>query len=188
MQTASNVGGACGADNVRNMWLDHYQALLNSIPGSPVLTVHISKIDTNCNNITFHDQMTINVKEMCEQIKTMPMGKAPGLDNVSNEHFKYANEKLYVFMSLLYSSLLIHGFLPDSMMVTVIAPIIKNKAGNLSDNNYRPIALATVASKLFECLILSRVSIVLTTCANEFGFIKDHFTEMLIIITIKRNV
>ena len=62
-------------------------------------------------------------------------------------------------------------FLPDSMMVTVIAPIIKNEAGNLSDNNnYRPIALATVASKLFESLILSRVSILLTTCANQFGF------------------
>ena len=63
--------------------------------------------------------------------------------------------KLYVFMSVLYSSLLIHGFSPDSMMVTVIAPIIKNKTGNLSDNNnYRPIALATVASKLFESLII----------------------------------
>ena len=65
LQTPSNVGGACGAENVRNMWLDHYQALLNSIPGSPV---HISKIDTYCKNITFHDQMTINVKEMCENL------------------------------------------------------------------------------------------------------------------------
>ena len=111
------------------------------------------------------------------------MGKAPGFDNVSNEHFKHANEKLYVFMSLLFSSLLIDGFLPDSMMVTVIAPILKNKAGNLSDNNnYRPIALATVASKLFESLILSRVSTLLTTCANQFGFKKDHSTEMLIFL------
>ena len=162
LQTPSNVGGACGAENVRNMWLDHYQALLNSIPGSPV---HISKIDTYCNNITFHDQMTINVKEICEKIKTLPMGKAPGFDNVSNEHFKYANEKLYVFLSLLYSSLLIHGFLPNSMMVTVIAPIIKNKAGDLSDNNnYRPIALATVASKLFESLILSSFNFINHMC------------------------
>ena len=62
-------------------------------------------------------------------------------------------------MSLLYSSMLIHGFLPDAMMITIIAPIIKNKVGDLSDNNnYRPIALATTASKLFESLILSRVS------------------------------
>ena len=86
-------------------------------------------------------------------------------------------------LSLLYSNLLIHGFLPNSMMVTVIAPIIKNKAGDLSDNNnYRPIALATVASKLFESLILTRVSILLTTCANQFAFKKDHSAEMLIFL------
>ena len=81
-------------------------------------------------------------------------------------------------MSLLYSSLLIHVFfnlIHCSMMVTVIYPIIKNKAGNVSDNNnYIPIALATVARKLFESLILSRVYILLTTCANQFGFKKDH--------------
>ena len=34
-------------------------------------------------------------------------------------------------------------------MVTVIAAIVKNKSGDLSDNNnYRPTALATVTSKL----------------------------------------
>ncbi len=45
-------------------------------------------------------------------------------------------------MSLLYSSLLKHGFLPDTMMVTIIVPIIKYKSGDLSvNNNYRPIAL-----------------------------------------------
>ena len=41
------------------------------------------------------------------------------------------------------------------MMTTIIAPIIKYKYGDVSDNNnYRPIALATVASTLFESLIL----------------------------------
>ena len=45
-------------------------------------------------------------------------------------------------------------------MSTIIAPIIKNKAGDLSDNNnnYRTIALATIASTLFESLILSYYS------------------------------
>ena len=86
-------------------------------------------------------------------------------------------------MSLLYSSLLIHGFLPDTMMTTIIAPIIKNKSGDLSDNNnYRPIALATVASKLFESLILSRAIPFLITCDNQFGFKKHHSTEMLIFL------
>ena len=101
---------------------------------------------------------------------------------LGNEHFKYANEKLHVLMSLLYSSLLMHGCLPDTMMVTII-DLIKNKSGYLSDNNnYRPIALATVDSKLFESLILSRATLFLTICANQFGFKKQHSTEIIIFL------
>ena len=34
---------------------------------------------------------------------TMPIGKASGYDLISNEHLKYANEKLHVCMSLLFT-------------------------------------------------------------------------------------
>ena len=53
------------------------------------------------------------VKELQELIIAMPVGKASGYDHISNEHFKYANEKLHILMSLIYSSLLIHGFYYD---------------------------------------------------------------------------
>ena len=74
-------------------------------------------------------------------------------------------------MPLLYSSLFMHGFLPDTMIVTIIAPIIKDKSGDLSDNNnYIPIALATDAREQFESLILFRATPFRTTCANKCGF------------------
>ena len=120
----SNVGGASDVENVKNTWLHHYQSLLNSIPGSPV------NINEYCSNVQLNVQMIVNVKEIQDIIHAVPVGKAPGYDSVSNEHFKYVNEKLHVLMSLLYSSMLIHGFLPDTMMITNIAPIIKNKAGS----------------------------------------------------------
>ena len=69
------------------------------------------------------------------------------------------------------------------MMTTIIAPIIKNISGDLSDNNNdRPIALATVARKLFESLILSRAIPFLITCDNQCGFKKRHSTEMIIFL------
>ena len=37
--------------------------------------------------------MIVNVEEIQDIIRAMPIGKAPGYDSVSNEHFKYANEK-----------------------------------------------------------------------------------------------
>ena len=68
---------AYGAENVRNMWLHHYQSLLNSIPDSPV---HIHKIDKYCSNIQFNDNM-VKVKELKEIISNMPVGKASGYDH-----------------------------------------------------------------------------------------------------------
>ena len=62
-------------------------------------------------------------------------------------------------------------------------PIALATIDDLSDNNnYRPIALATIASKLFESLLLSRVSTFLNTCVNQFGFKKHHSTELLIFL------
>ena len=97
----SNVGGASGAENVKNMWLHHYQSLLNSIPGSPV---NIKKINEYYSNVQFNVQMIVNVKEIQDIIHAMHIGKALGYDSVSNEHFKYVNEQLHVLMSLLYNS------------------------------------------------------------------------------------
>ena len=45
-----------------------------------------------------------------------------------------------------------------------------------------PLLSPQVASKLFESLILSRVSTFLTTCLSLFGFKKHHSTEMLIFL------
>ena len=64
-----------------------------------------------------------------------------------------------------------HGYIPQSLIETTIVPIIKNKADDLSSsNNYRPIALANVISKVFESLILLRCEQFLTTADNQFGF------------------
>ena len=49
-------------------------------------------------------------------------------------------------------------------------------------NNYRPIALATVISKLFERVILNSSSPVLSTCDNQFGFKANHGTDMCVFI------
>ena len=49
-------------------------------------------------------------------------------------------------------------------MKTAIVPIIKNKSGNISDkSNYRPIALVTACSKIFESCLLKMLEHYLKT-------------------------
>ena len=70
---------------------------------------------------------------------------------------------------------------PKSLMETTIVPIVKNKCGNLSNsNNYRPIAIATITSKVLESLILVKCEEFLYTSDNQFGFKSGHSTEFCI--------
>ena len=44
-------------------------------------------------------------------------------------------------------------------------------------NNYRPIALVTIASNIFEMILLDVMEPFIVTCDNQFGFKKKHSTE-----------
>ena len=71
--------------------------------------------------------------------------------------------------------------MPPKLIQTTIVPIIKNKCGNISSsNNYRPIALATIISKLLESILLMKCEEYLCTSANQFGFKKAHGTIVIV--------
>ena len=74
-----------------------------------------------------------------------------------------------------------HNFFPGDMMKTVLIPIVKDKNESLaSSDNYRPIAITSVLSKVFELLLLQRNESYLHTTANQFGFKAKHSTDMAI--------
>ena len=58
---------------------------------------------------------------------------------------------------------------------------MKHKCGKLTDtNNYRPVALADITSKLFEFILLNRCETYMYTHDNQFGFKEGHSTDMCI--------
>ena len=67
------------------------------------------------------------------------------------------------------------------MMNSVIFPLIKNKCGDQTDKNnyrYRPIALSSIMSKVFEHIIAERLEIYLWTNDNQFSFKSGHSTDL----------
>ena len=84
-------------------------------------------------------------------------------------------------LSLLFNSFLYHGYLPAEFMKTAIVPIIKCKTENTADkNNYRPLALVTAFSKMFELSLLEIIEKYLDKHDHQFGFKKQHSTDMCI--------
>ena len=73
--------------------------------------------------------------------------------------------------------------MPLDMIKTTIVPVVKNTCGNLADSSdYRPIAIATIVSKLYESIILYKCEDFLNICDNQFGFKRKHSTEFCIYI------
>ena len=105
------------------------------------------------------------------------MNKAPGPDCISEAHLLHADESLRFFLSELFNMCIVHGYIFNSCLNTIV-PICKYKNGNMSDtSNYRPATVATVVSKLLEHIILSSISPFLGTKDNQFGFKAGHSTD-----------
>ena len=104
------------------------------------------------------EKIIVNHSMVTEAIKNLSLNKSCGLDGITAEHLKFASEQLPYLLSMCITSFFIHGFLPDSMLSVLIIPVIKDKAGNInSKDNYKPIALASIISKIVEMIMFDRI-------------------------------
>ena len=72
-------------------------------------------------------------------------------------------------------------YLPIGMLNSVMVPLVKNRNGDLSDkNNYMPIALSSVISKVFENVILYRLEEYLWTTNNQLGYKAGNSTDLCV--------
>ena len=148
------------------MWQDHYQSLLNSVKSLE----HKTSVTTTLSSIE-NKSIEIRPLDIVNALKSVNKGKACGVDGLAAEHFIYADERIHVILSILFNCFISHRYLPSEFMKTAIVPIIKNKTGDTSDkNNYRPIALVTACSKIFELCIVSIIENYICTHDHQFGF------------------
>ena len=122
-----------------------------------------------------------DVHDVAQSIKNLKCGKSPGLDGLQAEHFKYSDLTLQCLLAMCMNFMVLHGFLPDAAMDSVIVPVIKDKKALLTDkNNYRPVAITSVFSKILESIVLDMYQYLLVTSDNQFGFKFEHSTDLCI--------
>ena len=88
-------------------------------------------------------------------VTDLKLGKSDGSEGLFSDHFINGTRKLYVFLSILFTLFVCHGFSPDSMILGTMIPIPKDKKKFLcSSSNYRAIALSSILSKILDWIIL----------------------------------
>ncbi len=178
------VGDAVGDEQITSMWKTHYSDLLNAVNNSKLE----HSVRSSVSHVPFETSIICTFTEIEDIVHDTPKGKSPGLDHISIEHLLYAPRRVLVLLSLLFTCMFTHGIIPSLIMNVALIPILKNKLGSIKDvGNYRPIAIASILSKIFERLILRRCEIYIYTSAHQFGF-KKYLSTDLCILLLKETV
>lgn len=166
------IDGAIGGQEICELWRKHFTSIFNCIKDD------VRAINVNCSS---DNNVTVTIHEVALAISKLDKNKSCGLDGIYAEHLIYCSNRLLLLLAFCITAFFVHGFLPDNMMSVVLVPIIKDKAGKIGDkNNYRPIAIASIMSKILERIILDRIINVLDTKCNQFGFKPKLGTDMCI--------
>ena len=132
---------------------------------SNILNTHFSKIgpslaseikDTSSN---FTDYITpvghifnlakVSCQEVFNLIQKIPSNKASGLDNISARQLKEASPTVTRSLTFIINQSIATGIFPKAWKRARVSPIFKEDLRN-DPNNYRPISVLPVVSKLIE--------------------------------------
>jgi len=174
----SIVDGVCTAGGIGDLLATNYQHLYTSVAYDANDINHIVGLIDNllsgCNM-----QSTVTCDEVSVAINKLKAAKSDGDVGLSSDYFKYSCNDLAVYISLLFTALLVHGTPPIEFATSTIIPIPKGKGLNPTDSaNYRGIALSQIYGKLFDLVVLHKFSDLLCNSSLQFGFKAKCSTSM----------
>lgn len=170
--------------DISNLFASKYQELYTSVPfDSEDLSLIKSDISVAISHSGFDSNSIFNFAEIKEAVHRLKPGKSDGNLGLGSDYFINACDELYVHISFLFSSLAVHGVVPNDMLTSTVIPIPKGRNANVTDSsNYRGITLSSIFCKLFDILILSRYGDCLCSSDYQFGFKAKRSTDMCTMI------
>jgi len=104
----------------------------------------------------FHCEI-FEVADIEYSLNMLKNGRSPGFDDLNKQQFSFCHPSIFVHLRFLFNMIYTHGFVPDDFGKGVTVPVPKDKHGNLSNvDNYRPITISPIVSKMFDYGILGR--------------------------------
>ena len=131
---ADTIDGITGSENITEMWRQKYKTLLNSSKSS--------KASHQKNTITVtEDRIWLTYQEINDAINKLKKDKSPGLDNITGKHIQYSHPKLSVMLTLMFNSMIQHGYVPEAFMDTLILPIVQDTKEDLGESDMFQVVL-----------------------------------------------
>jgi hypothetical protein len=160
--------------------------IISSLPtatDSPINIMRSTNVtDAKCNGFFyFHEVSEVEVRDVIKQLKN---NNTKDIFGFSTSLVKTVQNCLISPITKLFNCAVKQGLFPDQLKKAAVAPIFKK--GDAEDvNNYRPISVLPIFSKIFERLMLSQIIKFLDNnkllTPYQFGFRKNYSTTSAIL-------
>ena len=131
----------------------------------------------------------IDVNTIVSAVQKLKPGKSDCIHNMYSDNLKNGTYTLYHMISILFTSMLIHGVSPGYVLLSTLVPIPKNKRGyKCNSNNNRHIGISSILGKIFDIILLDALYDSLSTDVLQVGFKKNSSTVIctsILLDTIK---
>lgn len=121
-------------------------------------------------------------------INSLPNKCSTGLDEIPTHFVKSCSDVLSPVIAEAFNQSIIHGKFPDPLKVAVVIPVPK-KGSTHSITNFRPIALLSIVSKIFEKIMVDKLNVFLdkhhVLGRFQHGFRRGHSTESALVNLIQ---
>ena len=171
-----NINVCADSDDIlEQIWHEHFTKLLNptSISNEPIDIPNISA-DPRFVGAIYNDK-PFTLQELTDVVQKMQCNKASGLDELVAEVIKL--DDLHPALLEILNAIYVNRSVPEEWLTAVLIPV--HKKGSTSDpNNYRGIALMSVAAKVFNRLLLERLRLIIDPRLrhNQNGFRQERST------------
>ena len=179
----TSIDGIMGNDEICETFTHQYEHLYQSVP------YNVEEMNDVCRNldgniISHVQEQTgscheMNGADVAKAIEKLRLNKNDGQMGLRTNHVIYGSQKLFLYLSILFSCMIKHMVVPESFALSTIIPIPKDKRKSLNDSsNYRAIALSSILGKILDHILLSKCSNHFLTSDYQFGFKRRHSTVM----------
>ena len=151
-----------GSKHITNHFKQKFNKLFNSVRTSDIKLSNLqksisNKVSTDCNSqphIHCHIVSKHDVRKAINKLKT---DKIDEQGKCFSNNFIYGTDLLHRHLSILFTSMINHGYAPAEFKKSSMLPLPKGARADLSNSDmYRSIAISSLLSKILDNVIIER--------------------------------
>ena len=170
------IDGVSENSFICNIFSSKYENLLNKHPSGSE-SVPLSTINSLLSSCLL-SAVDFLGSDVIKAIGKLKSGKCDSL-GVCSEHLKLSSSLIALPLSLYFSSVVRHGYMPKLLSDSVLVPVPKSSKDSTVSSNYRPVALCSTLSKVLEHLILESYGDRAVTCNLASNLVAPQHTVLV---------